>query len=254
MSKIAWAKSYEAALKKARAGKKLIMIDFYTDWCHFCKKLDAEVYTDPKVIQLSGQLVAVKLHAEREGQDLAQQYAVRGFPTVLYVDAEGTEWGRMPGFLPAPSFLEFTSSILKTYKEQPGMEAKLKQNPGNLALAAELAERYARQKNETKALWAAGLIKKAPQSGKFSPAYIALGDLYIRQQNAPKARAWFQKALAAATDPRNKAYAHMGLAYCFVGERNAAGARSELNAVLKVPGCPSGILENARNLLEQVPK
>ncbi len=32
MPKITWVKSYEAAVKSARASKKLLLIDFYTDW------------------------------------------------------------------------------------------------------------------------------------------------------------------------------------------------------------------------------
>lgn len=32
MPKIAWMKSYEAAVKSARASKKLLLVDFYTDW------------------------------------------------------------------------------------------------------------------------------------------------------------------------------------------------------------------------------
>jgi thiol:disulfide interchange protein len=29
---VTWAKSYDAAVKNARASKKLVMIDFYADW------------------------------------------------------------------------------------------------------------------------------------------------------------------------------------------------------------------------------
>ena len=254
MPKIAWVSSYEAAAKSARASKKLLMIDFYTDWCHYCKKLDAEVYPHPKVVQFCGQLVSVKLNAEREGMALAKKYGVTGFPTVLYLDAEGNEWGRMPGFLPAEGFLQFGNGILKSFKEQPVLEAKLRQNPSNAVLAADLTERFARQGNETKALWAAGLAAKGPQTGKCAAAYGALGGYYVKAEKAAKARPWLNKSIAIATDPRDKAYGHFGLAFCFIGERNAKGARAELNAVLKVAGCPQGLQDNARKLLEQIPK
>ncbi len=206
------------------------------------------------MIQLCGQLVAVKLNAEREGRALAQKYGVSGFPTVLYLDADGNEWGRMPGFMPTAGFMELGSGVLKAFKELPGLEATLKKNPQNTALAAELTERFARQGNETKALWSAGLMAKGPQNNKYSLAYGALGGLYLKKEKSASARTWFQKALTAATEPRDKAYAHLGLAFCFVGERNAKGARAELNAAIKVPGCPRGIQENAKQLLEQIPK
>lgn len=253
MPKIAWITSYDTAAQRARASKKLLMVDFYTDWCHYCKKLDAEVYPDPKVVQFSNLLVAVKLNAEREGRALAKKYGVTGFPTVLYLDAEGGEWGRMPGFLPAPNYVEFGSQVLKTFREQPVLEARLQKNPTELSLAAQLTERFANQGNEKKALWAAGLLSKGAQSGKFAAAYGSLGSYYIKQENARQARLWLKKSLAVATEPRDKAYGHFGLAFCFIGERDAKGARAELKSVLAVPGCPEGLRENAKRLLDQIP-
>jgi thiol:disulfide interchange protein len=31
-AEIAWEKSFPAAMQKAKASKKLVMVDFYTDW------------------------------------------------------------------------------------------------------------------------------------------------------------------------------------------------------------------------------
>lgn len=205
------------------------------------------------MIQFSGQLVAVKLNAEREGKALAMKYRVSGFPTVLYLDADGGEWGRMPGFMPAPEFLQLAGDALKEFKGQPALEAKLKQNPTDSALAAELTQRLTRQGNETKALWAAGLLTKAPQSSKYASAYIGMGRLYLRKEKGAKARPWFQKALALSTGAEDKAYGHLGLALCYVAERNSKAARAELNALLRVPDAPPGIQEKARSLLEQIP-
>lgn len=195
----------------------------------------------------------MKLNAEREGKALAQKYGVSGFPTLLYLDADGGEWGRVAGFVPAPGFLQLAGDALKSYKEQPLLEAKLKQNPRDFALAADLTERLARQGNEKKALWAASLMEKGPRSGKWASACGALGRHYLKKQSGTKARPWFQKSLAASTEARDKAYAHFGLAFCFLGERNAKAARAELNAALQVPGCPRGIQDNARKILEQLP-
>ncbi|MCX6359301.1 MAG: thioredoxin family protein, partial [Armatimonadetes bacterium] len=61
---IAWARNYGAAQKEARRTGKLIMVDFYTDWCTFCKVLDRDVFTDPEVVAASRKFVNVKLNAE----------------------------------------------------------------------------------------------------------------------------------------------------------------------------------------------
>ena len=205
------------------------------------------------MIQFSGQLVAVKLNAEKEGRALAQKYRVSGFPTVLYLDSEGIEWGRMPGFLASGPFIEYAQGALKTAREQPLLEAKLQQNPGNAALAIDLTQRFARQGNTKKALWAGNLVMKAPQSAAAGRAYVVLGGMYFDKQSPAEAQPWFARSLKVSTDPRDKAYGHLGLAMCAVARQDAKVARAELNTVLKIPNCPSGIIEKARELLQQVP-
>jgi len=44
---------------------KKIFVDVYTDWCGWCKKMDATTFQDPKIIkQLNQNFYAVKLNAE----------------------------------------------------------------------------------------------------------------------------------------------------------------------------------------------
>ena len=37
---IEWVSSFDVASKRARKENKLILLDFYTDWCGWCKRLD----------------------------------------------------------------------------------------------------------------------------------------------------------------------------------------------------------------------
>jgi thioredoxin-related protein len=46
---------------------KKVYIDFYTDWCTYCRKMDKVVYTKSDVINLlNGQYYAVKFNAETD--------------------------------------------------------------------------------------------------------------------------------------------------------------------------------------------
>ncbi|MDP5169430.1 MAG: DUF255 domain-containing protein [Bacteroidia bacterium] len=64
---ITWLTIEEAYALSQRDGKK-ILIDFYTDWCGWCKKLDADTYSKANVISyINEHYHAVKFDAEQRG-------------------------------------------------------------------------------------------------------------------------------------------------------------------------------------------
>ncbi len=61
---IQWMK-FEEAIAANTKQPKMILVDVYTDWCGWCKKMDKETFTNPKVIaHLKQNFYAVKLNAE----------------------------------------------------------------------------------------------------------------------------------------------------------------------------------------------
>lgn len=55
-------------IKKNKAKEdKLVLVDFYTGWCGWCKKLDVETYKDPEVVALMNKyFYPVKFDAEQK--------------------------------------------------------------------------------------------------------------------------------------------------------------------------------------------
>jgi len=111
-SAVAWEKDLAVALDRAGAEGKVVMVDFYTDWCGWCRKLDETTYSDPAVQSTLKRVVTVKLDAERGGRRDAERYGVGGFPTVVFLNARGAEVARIPGYLPPGEFLAELKSIL----------------------------------------------------------------------------------------------------------------------------------------------
>jgi thioredoxin-related protein len=56
---------FEEAVRKSESEKKKIFIDVYTDWCGWCKRMDATTFKNDTVIDyLNQHFHAVKLNAE----------------------------------------------------------------------------------------------------------------------------------------------------------------------------------------------
>ncbi|MCK7478701.1 MAG: thioredoxin fold domain-containing protein [Candidatus Moduliflexus flocculans] len=95
-------------LRRARAGEEArSCVDAYAVWCGPCKQLDRMTFADPTVGAWARKnVVAAKVDAEKgEGRRLAQRYAVRAFPTILFLDPSGNELDRISGVFPPEDFI-----------------------------------------------------------------------------------------------------------------------------------------------------
>jgi thiol-disulfide isomerase/thioredoxin len=96
---------FDKALKEAAERQTLVMVDFYTDWCTWCRRLEAETLSAPEVREELSRLVAMKVNAEKGGKKLAERFGVDSYPTIVFVDARGQEVDRIPGYLPPDQFV-----------------------------------------------------------------------------------------------------------------------------------------------------
>ena len=104
----------EQVLEKAKAEKKLVLVDVYTTWCGPCKLMDRTTFQDEAVVDfLTNKVIAYKIDAEKgEGIALARKYRVAGFPCILILDGSGKLVDRQLGYLPARYFLNWVNNVL----------------------------------------------------------------------------------------------------------------------------------------------
>lgn len=89
----------EGALAKAKAERKVVVVDIYADWCAQCKELDEKTWPEAGVKQwLAQNAVAIRIDTDAKRKDLAAKLQIRSYPTVLMLDAEGRELRRILGF------------------------------------------------------------------------------------------------------------------------------------------------------------
>ena len=115
--------SYRDAAELARDQGKFIMVDFYTTWCHWCKKLDSVTYTDPRVIEaLNRNFVVVKIDAESDKEvvygerrmtmsEFSKSFNLQGFPSIVFMDKDGRKIDVLSGYLPPDDFLQYLDRI-----------------------------------------------------------------------------------------------------------------------------------------------
>ena len=103
-----WELDWKKATERAKAEGKDLLVNFTgSDWCGWCIKLDKEVFTQgdfaekagkhfvfvfldfPNAPELKEKVVDPKL-----AQELKEKFSVRGFPSILLVNADGNAWGK----------------------------------------------------------------------------------------------------------------------------------------------------------------
>lgn len=106
-----WLTSYSEAVKLSKKTGKPILADFTgSDWCGWCKKLKAEVFSTPafqtwaakNVILLEldfPRSTPIAASLKQQNQKLAEKYKVRGFPTILFLKGDGSVLGQS-GYMP----------------------------------------------------------------------------------------------------------------------------------------------------------
>ena len=123
-----WNEGYPIAVKD----KKIILVDAYTDWCGWCKKMDKDTYANPDVIKkLNKHFIVIKFNPEL--RDLTydidgQTYSARdfymqlsrgestGFPTTYFIDPKKKSVFIDPGYRDAQTFLTILDKVIEDAK------------------------------------------------------------------------------------------------------------------------------------------
>jgi thioredoxin 1 len=102
-------------LKKAQSEKKVIFFDAYTTWCGPCKLLQKNVFTRADVAAVFNKnFINVKFDMERgEGPMLAEKYPLQGYPTLFFINPDGTVVKEVIGYQNPETLINIGKKIPK---------------------------------------------------------------------------------------------------------------------------------------------
>lgn len=100
--------NWENVLAEAKKENKLIFLDAYTTWCGPCKWMAKNIFTNDTVARFYNEkFICAKIDMEKgEGMEIAKTYNIRNYPTLLYINADGSMAHRVCGSKPAQAFIQ----------------------------------------------------------------------------------------------------------------------------------------------------
>ena len=118
--------SFEEAVARTEENPKMILIDLYTDWCGWCKKMDRDTYSRSEIISyVNEKFYAVKFNAEGSQEVNFKGYTFKfvpsgrkgyhelaaaltqnklSYPTTVFMNEELQIIQPIPGYLDARTF------------------------------------------------------------------------------------------------------------------------------------------------------
>lgn len=125
-----WETDFAKATEAAKAGDKVMLLDFTgSDWCGWCKRLDKEIFAKKEFKEFAkDKLVCVELDfpqqkaqsskLKKQNAALQNKYGVRGYPTLVLLSPDGEkEIGRPANRLNGPGpFIAEVEGLIASWR------------------------------------------------------------------------------------------------------------------------------------------
>lgn len=206
--------SFKDGYEKSIKEKKLLLVDFYTDWCHWCKVMDEKTYSNEKIIkELNKNFILVKLNPEKDGPvtfqgetysaaDFARAAQVSGYPATGFFSRSGDFINTIAGFQDPDKFSLLLQYFINDHYMKFGygdfqlfkaLENKYIADPKNADLNFIMGyfyENIFEKTSEAKKYY----LKTIELSPKYSEAYSSLYLISKKGKDKAETDKWYKKA------------------------------------------------------------
>lgn len=248
-AEIKWEKDLATAMKKAKEKNLPIMIDVYTDWCTWCKELDKNTYLHKDVIDVARKMVSVKLNPEtsEEGAEIAQRYGVNGFPTILFISADGFILENVGGYVEGEKFVPYMKNAIEKLDRVNSVLANKEPTLEKLDLYMESGNEVESQK-----IYDALMQKKAISKEKMPKYLLGFGLIKAQKKDYDNANKYFDDIIKNYPNSEEVYIAHYykAVIMALAGEKDEP--KKYLEKLIDDPKVPEEMKVQYENLLSYI--
>jgi thioredoxin-related protein/outer membrane protein assembly factor BamD (BamD/ComL family) len=208
---VQWRTDYNTARKEAEKKGLPLVLDFGTENCFYCRKLDETTFRDPAVVKtLNEKFVPLKIDADREPA-LTQSLRIHLYPTLVLAAPDGKILGKpMEGYQDAAHFQESLQRALATVSDPEWMLRDFQE-----------ATKAAQKGDAARAI---GLLRAVLEDGKARPVQVRAGKLLAELEQQAASRLAQAKQLQERGQSSEAAEALAALVRDFAGTQLAREA------------------------------
>jgi thiol:disulfide interchange protein DsbD len=108
----------DEVLKQAKQEQKLVMLDFYADWCISCKEMEVNTFANAEVSKELKQFILLQADVtanSADNQALLKRFGLYGPPGILFFNqnTEEQQEQRVIGYMPPQRFIERLKNVLQ---------------------------------------------------------------------------------------------------------------------------------------------
>ncbi len=227
---VEWRRDYPKARQEAAEKGRPLLLDFGTQYCHWCKQLDLRTFRDPAVVEaLNRRFVPLKIDAQKDAA-LAEALRVQSFPTLVFAAPDGKILATHEGFLESARLLDLLqraqASAAKQVESQSDprarrarellAQAREDRRGGQFLCCLErceaLAAGFADLPEAAQALQLAGEIKDNPEwmkqaceglSDRLGTLYLELAETWLRRGQPNQAVLCLERVLQTCPGTRH---------------------------------------------------
>jgi uncharacterized protein YyaL (SSP411 family) len=134
--------SFDEGYKLSQKTGKVMLIDVYTDWCGWCKRMDKDTYSKSEIIEfINKNYIPVKFNPEinnvryqyknmnLSGMELMGSIGnneIRGYPATVFLHPAGDQYRVVSGYYDAARFQNVLTSIITEFAPSTDSKSKKK--------------------------------------------------------------------------------------------------------------------------------